>query len=907
VGFTPSLASGDINGDGIADLLLGLHSGAQTPTTGCGSPSGPCIHDGEILLDVSQGTGHAGFGSLADIGTEARSVAVVDVNGDTYLDIVSGTWEGPVKLLRQLPPIDTDADGVSDYVDNAPDDPNAAFLDMNTDGSITYRDQLDNDFDTLLGDPEDPTTWQRLGDPADPDDDNDGVPDGSDVCPFVPDTTPGDVDSDGLGNVCDPLDDRDDDVDGVPNGPTSGDPLYELSLASKVKWSQGSTHFVIRIDALGRFFQNEFTQIMTDAATLSPADWATKCWENYGPGGDDPPDPCGTGEGTPEQALTLPGGKEIPITLVVIPKQLWTDPPVVDWINSRHGNPLFELAQHGTYHVDNVPNSDWAALPDRFFFSCELCGLTEAENFELMKVGYDTLLGNVNKWVAESGAMDSSPTIDWSTSAYPLLSFSPPFNTSDTLGRSAIAQLGFKAFSASVFEENSSIFTPEGSHHEQFDQFGMFHASADIEVDPPDDDIFDGEYSAADEAAFIDYLLAQTDDGGLTTWLIEEVEWAGRECNDQPRLTDCNGHDNREDNTVDLPRWQAWMTLLDFVKNYPGGVAMTMGEVALAQAYDNAPTVYNPNQADDDHDGVGDVIGGAALTAADTTLSRNVPGTLSATLTNGTGAGISGQPIAFAFDADGDGSDETYNGTTDADGIASVPVTPTRPVGAATFAVSWDGGRGVTAADTGMAQVLDVSFLSLDAGNPTSGQVTDTVNVGATLVDSDGVGIAGRTINFSIGTASASGTTDASGHTQATITLKGPATATTLEAAFAGDADYGSSADSSSFSVLKENTVLTMPDAVGTRTTPAIARATLREADGAPLAGKSVVFYVQKAGSAGAILTVFGSAPTDGSGVASIQVPSKYVTTQPRQLQAVFNSDDSFLGASVTARVYRTR
>ncbi len=908
VGFTPSLASGDINGDGISDLVLGLHSGAQTPTTGCGSPTGPCIHDGEILLDLSQGTGHVGFGSVADIGTEARSVAVVDVNGDTYLDIVSGTYEGPVKLLRQLPPMDTDGDGVSDYVDNAPNDANAARTDMNTDGSTNHRDQLDNDFDTVLGDPENPGTWQRLGDPADPDDDNDGVADSSEVCPFVPDAAQGDVDGDSLGDACDPLDNRDDDGDGVANGPVPGDPLYSLALASKIKWSQGDTHFVIRIDALGRFFQNEFTQILTDAATLSAADWAIKCWENYGPGGDDPPDPCGTGEGTPSQTLTLPGGKEVPTTLVTIPKQLWTDPPVVDWINSRNDNPLFELGQHGTYHFNNIPNSDWAALPDRNFYSCEPCGLTEAENFELMKVGYDTLLGNyANKWVAESGATGSSPKIDWSTSAYPLLSFAPPFDTSDPLGREAIAQLGFKAFSASVFEESSAIFTPEGSHHEQFDQFGMFHASADIELDPPDADIFDGDYSAADEAAFTDYLQSHTDNGGLNTWLIEEVEWSGRECNDQPRLTNCNGHDNREDNTIYLPRWQAWMTLLDFAKNYPGGVAMTMGEVALAQAYDNAPTVYNPDQADSDDDGVGDVIDGAALTAADTILSRNVPGSLAATLTNGTGAGISGQAVAFTFDADGDGSDETYNGTTDAVGIASVSVTPTRTVGSATFAVSWDGGHGVTAADTGTAQVADASFLSLDAGNPTGGQVTDSVSVGATLRDSDGVGIAGRTIEFSIGAASASGTTNATGHAQATIVLQGPAAATTLEVAFAGDADYGPSTDSSNFSVLKEDTALTMPDAVGTRTTTAIARATLREADGASLAGKGVLFYVQKANSQGSILIFFGSALTDATGVASIEVPGKYVTTQPRQLRAVFNSDDSFLSASVNASVYRSR
>ena len=32
-------------------------------------------------------------------------------------------------------------------------------------------------------------------------------------------------------------------------------------------------------------------------------------------------------------------------------------------------------------------------------------------------------------------------------------------------------------------EQNSPIFTPEGSHFEQFDQFGMFHVSADLELE----------------------------------------------------------------------------------------------------------------------------------------------------------------------------------------------------------------------------------------------------------------------------------------------------------------------------------------------------------------------------------------------------------------------------------------
>ena len=37
---------------------------------------------------------------------------------------------------------------------------------------------------------------------------------------------------------------------------------------------------------------------------------------------------------------------------------------------------------------------DWAGDPNKNFFSCDTCGLTPAENYELLKVGQDTLLGN---------------------------------------------------------------------------------------------------------------------------------------------------------------------------------------------------------------------------------------------------------------------------------------------------------------------------------------------------------------------------------------------------------------------------------------------------------------------------------------------------------------------------------
>ena len=297
VGFTPSLGSGDLNGDTKADVVLGLHSGTQTPASGT-------VHDGELLLDASDATTHSLSGVVADIGTMARGVTVQDFTGDGARDIVAAEYDGKVKLLKQLTPTDTDGDGISDYVDNAPEHPNAPRIDQNTDGTVNYQDQLDNDFDTVLGDPQNPATWQRLGDAADPDDDNDGDADGSDNCRLSANSDQADADGDSRGDACDPLDDTDADSDNVPDGPDPGEPLFDAHKAARAKWSQGDTHFVIRIDALGRFFQNEFTALMTDAASLSPSDWATKCWDVYGPG--DPADPCGTGEGTPEQTLTLP-------------------------------------------------------------------------------------------------------------------------------------------------------------------------------------------------------------------------------------------------------------------------------------------------------------------------------------------------------------------------------------------------------------------------------------------------------------------------------------------------------------------------------------------------------------------------------------------------------------------------
>ncbi|NLW84038.1 MAG: hypothetical protein GXY41_06515 [Phycisphaerae bacterium] len=661
--FAPiTIACGDFNGDSLVDFVTG----------GDGS-----TWEGAVDLWLNSGNDGNGWprflnaGIIGQNGTDAKGLAVGDINPltDNFTDVVFGNYEAVLTgLLTDRK--DTDGDDIIDLYDNTPLHPNFPRLDINDDGGLNYRDQLDNDQD-------------GFGDPADPDDDNDGILDEFDNCSFVYNPDQMDSDGDGVGDACDPLYNVDSDDDGIFDGPLCP-VLYEKAQQAKAIWSQSDTHFILRIDALGRAFQNEFTQTMTDGAILSPEEWELNKNFSYNGIGDDP---ATLGYQVPSD---LPGGKEVPITLVVIPKKLWNafgDPDPIRWINARLDNPNLEIGQHGTYHNNNTPLGDWATMPDRNFYSCETCGFTVAEMFQYLRVGQRTLAGDYLDWWLQDGGADpdTSDKIDWTNAANPLISYSPPFNTSDTLSREATAQLGFAAFSASVWEEGNSIFTPEGSHHEQFDQFGIFHASADRQVDP----------ELKGHANYAQYLNTITQYGQLNTWLIEEVEWSTRYCNDQDRLTSCPSAPdgiNRENNMVDPDRWEMWMTLLDFVK--VNGQPMTMGDYALAMAFDNAPTVYNSDQADSNHNGIGDVIDGATLTVDDVTLILNggvSEGTLRATLKNGSGHAIAGQTVVFTFDSDGDGTAEEYFAVTDDNGVVEYVVQALLWGGIYAYSADWDG------------------------------------------------------------------------------------------------------------------------------------------------------------------------------------------------------------------------
>ncbi len=661
------LAVADVNDDGMTDILTGY--------------AGP--DEGSVSLWVNEGLDgdnqpvFTGAGAIGAAGIDVRGLAAgqLDSSVDAVVDVVFGNLEGEVHAL--FPDLtDSDGDGLIDLVDNAPDIPNAPRIDLNTDGSINVLDQLDNDGD-------------GVGDPADGDDDNDGVPDGADNAPFIANGDQADSDGDGAGDVADPFNNTDSDGDGVADGPLDPE-LYALAIASKGRWSRSDTHFIIRIDALARAFQNEFVQTFTDAAILTPGEWELHKNDSYNGIGDDPADP---GYSVP---IDLPGGMDCPVTLATIPRLIWNafgDPDPIDWINARIDNPNLEISQHGTYHTNNTLLGDWAELEDRNVYSSEFAGLTLEENFQLLRVGQRSLLGDyaADSWILDSGVEPATaPKIDWSIAAWPLISYAPPFNTADTTSRDATARLGFVAYSASIAEEEGFLapfFSPEGSHHEAIDQFGMFHPSADLEVDP--------EPPAGQ--TYLEFLESITQIGQLNTWLIEEVSWSTRYCNDVDRLEPCAaapGGINRENNMVDEARWANWLTLLGHAQ--ATGEVMTMGGYSLAMQTDNAPTVPNPDQADSDHDGIGDVIDGATLAALEIQLVAPAVGAeavLTAVLLNGSSAGIPGQTITFFIDIDGDESEESFTAVTGADGTATTSVLLSGMAGESfSYRATWDGG-----------------------------------------------------------------------------------------------------------------------------------------------------------------------------------------------------------------------
>jgi len=221
---------GDDDGDGVPDIgdcapyFSGVAAlpGSVSPTLSVDKAEETSLYwsrgtQGHVsrVYRVSFVAGVAANGSLICVDAENAGTTSVQIDeplpGETFYFLVHGTnvcGDGPFAANhagppRPLPPpragrgLDKDGDGVEDLRDNCPLVPNPGLID--TDGDFV-GDDCDNC--PTDGNPEQiDTDGDAAGDVCDDDDDGDGVPDSSDVCPGGDDNV--DADSDGVPDFCD--------------------------------------------------------------------------------------------------------------------------------------------------------------------------------------------------------------------------------------------------------------------------------------------------------------------------------------------------------------------------------------------------------------------------------------------------------------------------------------------------------------------------------------------------------------------------------------------------------------------------------------------------------------------------------------------------------------------------------
>ena len=202
--FRTALSAGDVDGDGMTDVLLGRNQMAN--------------HPGEVVLLLA-----ADLAALDAIdGTADGRLLANNVAGDDDGDGLRNTLDPDDdndgrRDARDDFPLDAsewtdrDGDGFGDNRDAFPDDWNE-HTDTDGDG-IGDRADTDDDGDGIADDEDDhplDTDNDGMDNAEDADDDNDGVADADDDLPLDPDETE-DTDGDGIGNRAD----ADDDNDGV--------------------------------------------------------------------------------------------------------------------------------------------------------------------------------------------------------------------------------------------------------------------------------------------------------------------------------------------------------------------------------------------------------------------------------------------------------------------------------------------------------------------------------------------------------------------------------------------------------------------------------------------------------------------------------------------------------------------
>lgn len=215
--------------------------------------------------------------------------------------------------------------------------------------------------------------------------------------------------------------------------------------------------------------------------------------------------------------------------------------------------------------------------------------------------------------------------------------------------------------------------------------------------------------------------------------------------------------------------------------------------------------------------------------------------------------------------------------------------TPTEsPTGSPTPTESPSGSPTPTGSPTEPARTgTEVSFTSASAA---SGNYTDSAHLEAQLRDEAGVPVSAADLTFELGgtegTETFTATTGADGVASVEAPLAGRPGDYNLVVRYAGGELHEGSANQRVFTVEPEVTAidLTIEGKGDKRTLSAV----LAEDDGAPLAGSTILFYGDG--------TLIGEDDTDGGGVATFSLPSKYRGAK-HEFAARYEGDDYYLGS----------
>ena len=148
--------------------------------------------------------------------------------GSEHLKVAKVNIAIALEKAEACRPKDRDGDGITDEVDQCPDEPEDFDGDEDEDGCPEFDrdgDGIADDVDACPDDPEDKDGWEDTDGCPDLDNDKDGILDASDACPDVPENIDGYMDTDGCPEekpevpVDTDGDGYTDDVDGCPTEP----------------------------------------------------------------------------------------------------------------------------------------------------------------------------------------------------------------------------------------------------------------------------------------------------------------------------------------------------------------------------------------------------------------------------------------------------------------------------------------------------------------------------------------------------------------------------------------------------------------------------------------------------------------------------------------------------------------